>query len=237
MTTLKQEKENLEPTFGTIGYYDKEIGINDNKGIFAVCKVINVPLSDEEYLDQDRCDRGSIGPSGFHIWNEETSKCSCGLEERPNEITKDHIITIEDVAAYSCVIEALPYGFVVYIEMHDSELEEEMIRWPHHCRTLQEILRYIVEWAWAYEELGNREEIAEVCHGMMIVLDVPKDIYDWIVATIPPEKVGRYLAGHPDARARTTEVIPDLSDEASAWLRTKIVLTRTFGGFEKERLI
>ncbi|NBQ89605.1 MAG: tripartite tricarboxylate transporter substrate binding protein, partial [Betaproteobacteria bacterium] len=66
--------------------------------------------------------------------------------------------SMSDLIACYPVFEALPYGIILYIELKDPLKEEEAIRLPNHTRTLQEMLRYIVEWDWAYDVLGNREE-------------------------------------------------------------------------------
>lgn len=227
-----------EPSYpGGLGYFAKQIGVNDNKGFFAVAKMISVPLRDLPEDADNRCDRGSVGPSGFHIWDADKQVCVCGSTDEPDEVTRDHAIRVSDLVTGVPVIEAIPFGFIIYVELKNEELENEAIRWPHHTRTLQEMFRYIVEWAWAHDELGNREEIAVVCRGIVDVLEMPNNIYEWIVSEIPPEKVGRFLQGHPDARARTTEVIPNMSDEFSAWLRTLMIECRTFGEYEKERTV
>lgn len=222
---------------GAVGYFDKIVGVNDNKGFFAVCKMIVVPPKDVIEGEDDRCDRGTYGPSGLHRWDETANQCSCGSTEQPNEITGDHVIVLEDLLAYYPILEAIPHGFVVYIELKDAALEEEAIRWPHHTRTLQEMLRYIIEWSWAHDALGNREEIAVICKGIVDTLSVPSFVEEWVLADVPPEKVGRYLQGHPDARARTTEPIPELPADVSAWIHELIINCRTFGEYEKERAV
>ena len=125
-----------------------------------------------------------------------------------------------------------PHGLVVYFELKNELDEETLIRMPHHARSIQEILRYIVEWDWAFTELGSTEQVAKTCHGIMSVINMPSSIKDFIVNTVPCEKLGRFLQGHPDARARTIEYIPGLPDDLSEWLYEKIDSCRPFGAYD-----
>lgn len=222
---------------GAVGYYDKTIGVNDTVGFFAISKAVQIPPKDVAEGEEARCDRGKLGPSSLHVWNEATNICSCGSLEKPDKVTGDHLIAMSDLIACYPVFEALPYGIILYIELKDPQKEEEAIRLPNHTRTLQEMLRYIVEWDWAYDVLGNREEIAVLCNGIMSTIQTPDNVKEWVIDQVPPEKVGRFLQGHPDARARTAEPIPELPDFVSNWMHDLILRCRTFGEYEKERTL
>jgi hypothetical protein len=115
------------------------------------------------------------------------------------------------------VIAAVPHGFVRHIELNTPEQEARLLREPHNLRTYQELLRYLVEWAWVYD-LGSREATAEVCHGMLSVMNMPQPVYDWVVNEVPFGRLGRFLSGNTDAAARTTDTIPPLTPEAQEWL-------------------
>ena len=233
MATLKDEPADL----GAVGYYDKTVGINDTTGFFAISKVAQIPVKDVVEGEDTRCDRGKIGPSSLHRWDETSGLCACGSTEPPDPVTGDHLIAMQDLVVCYPVFEAMPHAIILYIELKDPAQEEEAIREPNHTRTLQEMLRYIIEWDWAYTTLGNREEIAALCNSIVSTLAVPTEVTEWVIDQVPAEKVGRFLQGHPDARSRTTEPIPELPDFVSSWMHSLIVNCRTFGEYEKERAI
>jgi hypothetical protein len=101
--------------------------------------------------------------------------------------------------------------------LNTVEQEDLLLREPHHLRTFQELLRYLVEWEWAYN-LGSREAAAEVCHGMLSVMNMPTVVHDWVINEVPFGRLGRFLSGNVDAAARTTEEIPPLTVESKEWL-------------------
>jgi hypothetical protein len=189
----------------------KEIGVSDNTGFFGVCRAEIVPGR------TGRCDTNRMGPVGNHRWIDAENKCDCGKTEPLDAITNDHYITFDMIYSSYPVIAAVPYGFVRHIELNTAEQEAIIIREPHNLRTYQELLRYLVEWAWAYD-LGSREATAQVCHGMLSVMNIPQPVYDWVVNEIPFGRLGRFLSGNTDAAARTTDIIPPLTTEAQEWL-------------------
>jgi hypothetical protein len=140
-----------------------------------------------------------------------------------------------DVRTFLAVIEALPYGFIIYTELDDDSKVDAIINTPktHHARTIQEIFKYMLEWDWAYTELGNREPIAATCHGMVEVLEIPELIKEWLLNTVPADKIGRFLAGDENAMVRRPEQLPDLTVPFWAWFKDRRLNTRTFGMFDQ----
>ena len=227
------------PHWGEVDYLYKEIGSSDTgEGFFSIARVSNpsqfpgqTPAGD--YI---RCDeRNSVGPRGFHEWDEATSKCICGRADRPQEVTGQHLPIMTDVRTFLAVLEALPYGFIIYTELDDDSKVDDIINTPktHHARTIQEIFKYMLEWDWAYTELGNREPIAATCHGMVEVLQIPELIKDWLLNTVPPDKIGRFLAGDENALVRRREGLPDPLVPFWAWFKEKRHACRTFGMFDQ----
>lgn len=224
---------------GRIGFWEKIPGINDIPGFFAIAQHveisnIQVETEDKIYL---RCDANSIkGPQGFHKWLGE--KCTCGSLEKPHGLTGHHHVRFDNMLAIFPIIEALPYGHIMYFELDNQIDEVKTIEGFHteHARTLQEIFRLLLEWDFAYTELNSREEIAIVSHGMVEVLNIPESIKDWIINEVPMEKVGRFLSGSDNAQQRgDVSQIPALSDEFSEWLYDKISNTRSIGAYDADR--
>jgi hypothetical protein len=220
---------------GSAEFFIKTIGINDNKGLFCIAKADH-PASfiPSDAMDQ-RCDAyRNVGPRGFHMWDETTNLCSCGSTDKPNAKTGNHKVIMEQLKSLFPVIEAVPYGFLLYLEFRDDETEEETLvaQATTFTRSIQEVFRLLLEWEFAATQLGSTEDIATTAAGMASVLDIPQNLRDWIINQVPPEKVGRYLAGNPNARARTTEPIPDLSQEFHDWVYNKMKQCRSFGEYD-----
>lgn len=189
----------------------KEIGVSDDTGVFALCRAEIVPGQ------TGRCDSEKMGPVGIHRWIDAENKCECGRTEPLDIYTNDHYVTVDMLWSSFPVIAAIPYGFVRHIELNTPEQEDALLREPHHLRTFQEMLRYMIEWDWAYD-LGSREAAADVCHGMLSVMNMPQPVYDWVIEEIPFGRLGRFLSGNTDAADRTSDLIPPLTTEALEWL-------------------
>lgn len=221
---------------GAVGFFEKKIGISDTSGFFGIAR--HVPLNDIE-IERDvyrRCDSNAYtGPQGLHIWN--GSACNCGSTSRPDPLTGNHQIRFDNMTAIFPVIEAVPHGHIMYFELDNQEEEDIAVQMSHSecARTLQEVFRLLLEWDFAYTELGNREITAEVSHGIVEVLEIPENIKEWLISQVPPEKVGRFLEGNTNARLRSdASLIPDLDDEFSKWLYTKISSVRAIGAYDED---
>jgi len=222
---------------GRFGFWEKIVGDTDDIGFFGIAQHTAISGIQVSQDDATRCDATSRkGPQGFHTWLGDV--CSCGKTEPPYGPTGNHHIAFGQLAAIFPVIEALPYGHIMYFELLDPAKEVLAITEPHSdcARTLQEVFRLLLEWDYAYTELGNTERIAEVSHGIVQVLNIPESIKTWLLTEVPMEKVGRYLSGMEDAQNRADiSAIPPLSDEFSEWLYSKISVTRSIGEYDADR--
>jgi hypothetical protein len=221
-----------------IGYFHKIIGIDDTKGFFGFSKLIQLQTDDRNPFEvAKRCDGGKFGPYGFHTWNELSGECSCGLNEMPDIHFGHHVITMENLKSVSPIITFYPHIMILYFELN-NELDEELsCKNPHSdcCRTLQELFRLIIEWHYAYEIYGSREEVAIACHNVITDELIPENIQNWILQTVPPQKVERFLMGDQQARNRQDiELIPDLSIEFDNWLEDKMLTRVELGTFEEK---
>ena len=223
-------------TIGQPGFFEKIPGVTDSVGFFAIAQHVDISSIQTASADKTyvRCDsRARKGPQGFHRWLGD--QCTCGSLERPHGLTGHHHVRFDNMTAIFPVIEAVPYGHIMYFELDNEADEIATIEGFHteHARTIQEIFRLLLEWDYAYTELGSTEQVASVCHGMVQVLDIPESIKNWILTNVPPEKVGRFLSGDTNARARVDpHTIPPLSDEFSEWLYIKISATRSIGEYD-----
>lgn len=225
---------------GSPGFWDKKSINLDDAGFFLVArnvaiKKLNNVLKVTDNIHYLRCDAAArFGPTGLHDWDADNSICSCGSVNQPDPMTNSHHLRFDNMVSLYPVIEALPYGYILYMELLTPEDEELAISQMHTdcARTLQELFKLMLEWDWAYTELGNREVTAALCHDMLGVLGIPESAKLWLNAEVPAEKVGRFMAGLPNARERSTDPLPDIPDEFSEWLYEKVTKTRAFGGYD-----
>ena len=88
----------------------------------------------------------------------------------------------------------------------------------------------MIEWEYAHQHLDNNEEIAISATEVLQVLDLPITIREWILNSVPNDKVNRFLEGRTDALQRAdTSTIPDLTEEFKEWLLDKFSAAKGFG--------
>ncbi len=214
--------------FGDHEGYLKIINNTDNKGLFGFAKLDNPSnfMNPEDVTK--RCDyQTDAALRGFH--KAVDGVCNCGLEEEPNNLTGGHF-PLEALSALFVVVDAAPAGLICYFEFVDDEDFYLTQRGNTLTRTLQEQFRFLIEWEYAHNHLDNNEEISSCATEMLQILDMPLTIREWILNSVPNEKVNRFLEGRTDAlqRADTTD-IPDLTEEFKEWLLDKFKEAKNFG--------
>lgn len=220
-----------------VGHYEKKIGQDDEQGFFAIAKVVfnhkfySEPWPEgESYGITTRCDSGASRrvptPTGYHVWDDENNICSCGSTEEPFGTTNDHVVSLNNARILRSPIQTNS-GFIMYFILSDKELEKKALENEEiFARTLQEIFRLMLEWDFAYRELGNRQEYAVVCHGMVEELQIPENIKEWLLNSVPDGRVAKFLKGRTDARERNdVNLIPDMTEEFDIWCED-IILNR-----------
>lgn len=182
---------------GAVGSYLKSMGHNDEVGVFTIARCVQ--LSSDF---TDRCDYGKVGPVGWHEWDEKQGVCSCGSEEMPDLSLRDHVQSMPTIKWTDIVFDGAPYGYICYFEHHDPELDEVVRRDNQtSALTLQEIFVTMLEWDWAWEN-GSTNPIAECCHGMLSVMEMPDSIREWLLESVSAQRVKKFLMGDPDANRR-----------------------------------
>jgi hypothetical protein len=214
--------------FGSHEGYLKIIGNTDDKGLFLF-GMFDDPKNfmPPSYVTL-RCDyHAPLALTGFHHWQD--GICNCGLTDKPYPRTLNHW-DLEEVSALFVVIDASPAGAIMYIEFAENEEKHLSQRGNALTRTLQEQFRFLLEWKYAHEHLGNNEEIAVTATQMCDILNIPLTIQEWILSEVPNEQVNRFLEGRTDALQRAdTSTIPDLTEEFKEWLLDKFSTARNFG--------
>lgn len=205
---------------GGVGYYNKlpartitEDGsswtIDRTKGVFAFVQVVEIgDVVTEIGTDGEtyqRCDAGQqqYGPVAFHVWDPVAGVCNCGATTPPDPLTGSHHLKLENMQ-YLSVVFGNPAigGQVIYIESNDADAEENTVRDRHSAgtRTMQELLRLMMEWEVALDDFGSTEVMGTVAKGMLAGMDMPQNVRDWIWTNVPPNKVQKFLEGRPDAQ-------------------------------------
>lgn len=219
---------------GAVGFYHKD-PTNNPKGFFAVSGVrLNPARAVDPTGNWLRCDSASYGPYGYHRWDEDLGICNCGRTDQPDPSFGHHEIVLANIDFVSVVVDALPHGYILYFELKNEDDEDICLRQRHSdcAKTLQEIFKLMLEWDFAYTELGNRELVAESCHGMIEVLDIPLEIKEWLLSDIPDEKVAKFLKGIANANEPCDpSEISDLTSVFNTWLCDKIVSSRPIGSY------
>jgi len=228
---IKYDPFALQPQHPTgVGYLAKQIGLTDSFGFFEFIKAVY----DERFYEEEwepgqtdgiraRCDASAPRlipmPTDFHVWDYENEVClACGSTDKPYGTTQSHVASLNNSKILRIPVHSR-FGFITYIEINDLELEKQAFVDPQNCaRTLQELFRLMLEWEWAYLELGNNEEIARVAHELLDDLDMPAGVREWVWSNVPESRVFRYLRGDVSARDRAdiTE-IPPMSSEFEDW--------------------
>ena len=213
--------------FGTHEGYLKIIGDNDAKGLFLFGMFDDPKNFMPTTYATLRCDyHAPIALTGFHYW--QNGVCNCGLTDKPYPRSLNHW-DLDEVSALFVVIDSVPAGAIMYVEFAENEEKHLTQRGNALTRTLQEQFRFLIEWKYAHEHLGNNERIAITASNFINQIDLPISIQEWILSEVPNEQVNRFLEGKTNALERTEKPIPDLTEEFKEWLLDKFSTARNFG--------
>lgn len=199
----------------------KKIGQNDQQGLFALTK--SVLVYEMGGVDSsDRCDYDNYGPQGL-TWQENSDE-PFGVPWVP---TVGHLQTFE------IVLDFAPHFYIIYIEIpevkatsslrpfsySDSKYETTTDTARLWCaRTIQELLKNMIEWSSVYgEPFENREAMSVYSKYCLEVMNIPQTILDEI-NTVPNMHLYRYLNGDILAQQRPSN-IPDVSDGFIDWFK------------------
>lgn len=76
-------------------------------------------------------------------------------------------------------------------------------------RTIQELFRLIIEWAYAHTEFGNNELAAVGCHKILRVLQMPLEVRNELLNEIEPQAVESYIRGMYPFKNTSFEILED----------------------------
>jgi hypothetical protein len=103
---------------------------------------------------------------------------------------------------YSVELDLSPIAMVVSVEMHDDHEMSNVVakfcyeQHPHNeAFSIHELFRLIIEWAFAYTDLGNAEPMAKLSHDFLRAVQMPLEVRNAIIENVEPQVVGLYLLG------------------------------------------
>lgn len=111
-------------------------------------------------------------------------------------------VTFPVITNHYTVIDLAPLGVISYSETAEETLDAFQAVYGIHpqctSRTIHELFRLIIEWAYSYTEFQNTEPMAELCHNILRIVQMPKNVRDDLIA-IRPQQVGRFILGDASA--------------------------------------
>lgn len=237
-------------TKNTIGYFDKTIGVTDNKGMFSFTAAARIHPN--EQMDS-RCDSDSFGPVCF-TW---TGKQPYAL---PSPLK-----SLQNLSFIKPIIDFAPDFYILYIECQESELEiiertydslpdwkkqaydegfrppdmfshsdyleESLISiWPQrHARSLGELFKLIIEWAEvSVEPFNNGEQAAVLSASILEKLNMPVEVREELIEAFPNSHVAMYILGDVNALQRPSGV-PNITPLFDEWI-AEVMLNHQYRG-------
>jgi hypothetical protein len=109
-------------------------------------------------------------------------------------------VTFPVITMHYTVIDLAPLAVITYSERDaESNIMPLYEMHPQHLsRTIHELFRLIIEWAYSYTQFQNTEPMAELCHNILQIVQMPKNVRDDLIG-IRPQQVGRFIIGDANA--------------------------------------
>jgi hypothetical protein len=127
------------------------------------------------------------------------------------------------VARHVMIADIAPIALITYSEMDEIYIRtvgpQRLAEVHPQCgaHTVHELFRMIIEWAWAYTELGNDEPMAAVSHDVLRALQMPLNVRNDLLEMVPPQAVAKYIMGDSAALIRDLES-PECPESFKYWL-------------------
>ena len=127
------------------------------------------------------------------------------------------------IARHCMIVDAAPVAFITYSELDSIYVDTVGTQkiWQTHpqclAHTAHELFRMIIEWAWAHTELDNDEPIAVTCHDLLRALQMPLNVRNDLLETVPPQPVAKYVMNDSTALVRDLES-PECPESFKYWL-------------------
>lgn len=154
-------------------------------------------------VDADSKFSGACSSNEYMI--ESIEKATHGVDTVHSIVTKtreDGIVEYPTIKRHFTLLDLEPIARITYQEFDpsDSDMFEQVAKIHPQCggRTIQELFRLIIEWAWSYTELRNNEPMAKLCHEVLRVVQMPLDVRQELL-DLRPQYVARYVSNDVNA--------------------------------------
>jgi len=121
------------------------------------------------------------------------------------------------------IIDIEPISCITYQEFaeEDKDTFREISKIHPQCsaRTIQELFRLIIEWAYAYRAFENNEPAALLCDKILRSLQMPIEVRNELLDEIPPQYVARFIL-NDELAIYEREVDPELPEKFKEWIST-----------------
>ena len=146
-------------------------------------------INDSEF--SDACTNNSYILSSLETVTHSTKKLQ--------DLVIDSELKYKKILNHTKVIDIEPLACVTYQEFMPQDVYTflQIIRIHPQCaaRTIQELFRLIIEWAYVYNEFENTEPAAKLCHDILRAVQMPIDVRAELLNQVPPQVVERYIRG------------------------------------------
>lgn len=146
-------------------------------------------INDSEF--SDACTNNSYILSSLETVTHSTKKLQ--------DLVIDSELKYKKILNHTKVIDIEPLACVTYQEFMPQDVYTflQIIRIHPQCaaRTIQELFRLIIEWAYVYNEFENTEPAAKLCHDILRAVQMPIDVRAELLNEVPPQVVERYIRG------------------------------------------
>jgi len=124
------------------------------------------------------------------------------------------------------MLDLCPYAFIIYHESIPEYVEKvghnTWQKHPHiEARTIHELFRVIIEWDWAYTQLGNREPAAQMCNDIVRILDIPQEVINELM-NMQPQAVSKFISNDETA-LQENSIDPECPIEFKYWIMSQYI--------------
>lgn len=132
----------------------------------------------------------------------------------------DNVRKYASINFHEVILDLSPIAIITYSECNDNATELFNTLYGIHpqffSRSIHELFRLIIEWAYSYTHLSNTEPMAETCDRILKVLQMPRDVRNELLE-IRPQQVGKFLLGQTNALEEYDEHI-ECPSKFSKWI-------------------
>lgn len=145
------------------------------------------------------------------------------FKEKGLSLENQAAVNYKIVKNHNIIIDLSPLVAISYTIMEEEFINRftlDPLRVMHpQCvaHTIQELFRLIIEWAWCYRNLNAIEPMAVYCDSLLRHLQMPLNVRNDIISTVPDQAVSRYLSGDQDSLT-IMDSDPDCPESFYYWI-------------------